>query len=143
VPVLIGPVSRSPLQGTSGASAAGPDPLVEPMTAIDQTSPVPLDRALFLDLENAAGTTVECMRGCLWVTRDGFLEDSTLQPGQSYRVEDATRVVVSAFGPSLARVARPALRVQPGVLDALAAAFDAWGLRPRRRPAPLARTPVV
>ncbi len=37
-------------------------------------------------------------------TRDGAFEDILLTPGQSYVVEGRARVVVTGFGPSLAKV---------------------------------------
>lgn len=76
-------------------------------TRFDQAR-VELDQALFLRIVDAAGTVVTCLDGCLWVTRDGCLKDIEVASGESYFVEDATRVIVSAFGPSLARVSRPA-----------------------------------
>lgn len=69
---------------------------------------VELDQALFLRIAEAAGTTVACLDGCLWITRDGCPKDTLLTPGERYIVEDATRVIVSALGPSLARVSQPA-----------------------------------
>ena len=81
---------------------------------------VELDRALFLRIVDAPGTTVTCLEGSLWVTRDGCFEDIVLEPGQSYRVEGATRVIVTGFGPSLARVSRPAFERVPAALHSLA-----------------------
>jgi Protein of unknown function (DUF2917) len=80
---------------------------------------VELDRALFLRIVDGAGTTVTCLEGCLWVTRDGCFDDFVLDPGQSYRVEDSTQVIACGFGPSLARVSRPAAQGRsalPGLL---------------------------
>lgn len=68
---------------------------------------VELDHALFLRLTDAAGSTVVCLEGCLWVTRDGCPNDIELAPGESYRLEDATPVIVTGFGPSLARLLPP------------------------------------
>ncbi len=77
------------------------------MTAtIDST--VHLDRTDFLRLANAAGSTVVCLEGYLWLTRDGFEKDVQLEPGQSYRLEDAGRFIVNGLEPSVARVLRPA-----------------------------------
>jgi cytochrome c553 len=82
---------------------------------------VPVDRARFLTLTHAAGTTVRCVHGWLWITRDGHLEDIDLTSGQSYVVEDGARVVVSAFEPSQAHVQRPShtlSRRAPGLVGA-------------------------
>jgi hypothetical protein len=86
----------------------------------DELTRVPLDRARFLDLEESSGTTIHCLEGCLWITRDGSLDDTALMPGQTYRLADASRVLVSAFGPSLAQVARPQRQPRPAPLRALA-----------------------
>jgi len=82
------------------------------MTANFDQACVELDRALFLRIVDAAGTSVTCISGCLWITRDGCLKDVELRPGESYRVEDATRVIVTAFGPGLARVSQPAVQAR-------------------------------
>ncbi|MEO6030359.1 MAG: DUF2917 domain-containing protein [Burkholderiaceae bacterium] len=74
------------------------------MTANFDQACVELDQALFLRLVHASGTTISCLDGCLWITRDGCPKDIELAAGESYVVEDATRVIVTAFGPSLARV---------------------------------------
>jgi hypothetical protein len=74
---------------------------------------VELDRALFLRLADAKGSTVVCLEGCLWVTRDGCAKDIQLAPGESYHLEDATPVIVTGFGPSLARLLKPAAERRP------------------------------
>ena len=79
------------------------------MTANFDQARVELDRALFLRIVNSAGTKIVCLEGCLWITRDGCLKDIELAAGQTYLVEDATRVIVTAFGPSLARVFQPSV----------------------------------
>jgi cytochrome c553 len=85
------------------------------MTATFEPTCVPLDRTRFLSLADAAGTTVRCQHGCLWITRDGCLQDCVLAAGQSYLVEDDTRVIVTAFEPSRVQVSRPApMRVLTG-----------------------------
>lgn len=78
------------------------------MTASFDKASVELDRSGFLRLADAAGTTVTCLRGVLWLTRDGCLKDAILAPGDSYLVEDAARVIVFAVEPSLTLVQPPA-----------------------------------
>ena len=68
---------------------------------------IELNRGLFLRLERAAGATVVCLDGDLWLTRDGSPADVVLKVGETYTAADATRVIVTAFGPSVARVLRP------------------------------------
>jgi hypothetical protein len=70
---------------------------------------IELNHGLFLRLEKSAGATVVCLEGDLWLTRDGSPADVVLKVGQSYALADATRVIVTAFSPSVARVLRPAV----------------------------------
>ena len=72
-------------------------------TSFDRTL-VELDRTRFLRITAGTGTTVACLEGCLWVTRDGTAADIQVEAGDSYRVADASTVLVNAFGPSSARV---------------------------------------
>ena len=99
------------------------------MTANFDQARVELDRALFLRLVNAAGTNIVCLEGCLWITRDGCLKDIELAAGQTYRVEDATRVIVTAFGPSLARVFQPSVPPDSVARHRPAWALPGWGRR--------------
>ena len=99
------------------------------MTANFDQARVELDRALFLRLVNAAGTTVVCLEGNLWITRDGSPKDVVLAPGQTYLVEDATRVIVSGLGPGLARVSQQAVQRRPAARRALASFAPRWGQR--------------
>ena len=99
------------------------------MTANFDQARVELDRALFLRLVNAAGTTIVCLEGTLWITRDGCPKDVQLPPGESYIVEDATRVIVTGFGPSLAWVSQPTVRARPAARRPLASFVPRWGRR--------------
>lgn len=85
------------------------------MTAHPETACVPLNERLFLKLKGATGTTISCVSGCLWITRDGCIEDILLTAGKSYRVENSTRVIVTAFGASLVQVSRPVPRPHPAL----------------------------
>ena len=68
-------------------------------TSFDRTL-VELDRSRFLRITAGTGATVACLEGCLWVTRDGTAADIQVEAGDSYRVADASTVLVNAFGPS-------------------------------------------
>lgn len=95
-----------------------------------EQSRVQLDDASFLRILDGAGTTVTCIQGCLWVTRDGCPRDFELAPGTSYQVTDGTRVIVSAFGPSLAHVTRPAAQPLPAARrPSLLGRWQRWGRR--------------
>lgn len=93
-----------------------------------QADRVPLDRTTFLKLTGAAGTIIACVSGCLWITRDGSPEDTLLQAGEHYRVADATRVIATAFEPSVAKVSKPVERPRAKKADAADPLFDpaAW-----------------
>ena len=93
------------------------------MTANVDQARVQLDQAQFLHLVDAAGTTVVCLEGSLWITRDGCPKDVELSPGQTYLVEDAARVIVTGFGPSQAWVAQPARQRRPAAQRAPIAAL--------------------
>jgi hypothetical protein len=73
-----------------------------------------LDQALievsasqFLRMENAAGTTLSCVSGSLWVTRDNCTRDFELLPGDSYVADGRQAITVCGFEPSVARVFQP------------------------------------
>jgi hypothetical protein len=73
-----------------------------------------LDQALvevnarkFLRMEKAAGTTLFCVSGSLWVTRDNCARDFELLPGDSYVAEGSQSLTVCGFEPSVARVFQP------------------------------------
>ena len=92
---------------------------------------VELDDARFLRILDGTGTTVTCLQGCLWLTRDGCARDFQLAPGACYKVEDGTPVIVSAFGPSVAHVTRPAEpRSVPARRPSLLARWRRWGHLP-------------
>jgi uncharacterized protein (AIM24 family) len=76
------------------------------MRAACESSRVRLDPTLFLRIVGNPGTTVACLSGCLWITRDGCPKDFELAAGQEYRVDAAAPVIVGAFEPSLASVQR-------------------------------------
>ena len=99
------------------------------MTANFDQARVELDRALFLRLVDAAGTNIVCLEGKLWITRDGCPKDVVLATGETYRAEDATRVIVTAFGPSLARVFQPAAPRRSVARRRLGSFLPGWGGR--------------
>ena len=73
-----------------------------------------LDQALievnaskFLRMENAAGTTLSCVSGSLWITRDNCIKDFELLPGDSYVADVRQAVTVCGFEPSVVRVFQP------------------------------------
>jgi hypothetical protein len=51
-----------------------------------------------------AATTLVCMEGELWLTRDGDIEDYILGPGKSFAARAGDRVTVQALRPSRLRL---------------------------------------
>lgn len=45
-----------------------------------------------------AGTLLQCLRGAIWITRDGDREDSILRPGEQIVLARPAHVVASALG---------------------------------------------
>ncbi len=86
---------------------------------------VELDSNLFVRIVDAAGSSVTCISGCLWITRDGCLKDIELAPGECFLIEDAIKVIVTGFGPSLGRLSHPAQR-QPARQQSLSSFLQSW-----------------
>ena len=129
--VLTDPVALSLLGATAEAALRGePYPPKETnMTANFDQARVELHCALFLRLVSAPGTTIVCVDGSLWITRDGSPKDVVLSPGQTYLVEDAARVIVTGLGPSQAWVSQPAAERRPATRRSLASLIPLWGRR--------------
>jgi hypothetical protein len=94
-------------------------------TDFDQAC-IEVSPTLFLRLAEATGTTVVCMEGCLWVTRDGSVKDVLLSSGESYRVGDREQVIVSGVEPSRARVIKPAQDCTRSIGRPLEAYLRGW-----------------
>lgn len=81
-----------------------------------------LGRGELLRLHRAAGDTVVCLDGALWITRDHDLRDVVLSAGECTVIDGPGRVLIQAFQPS---------RLAVGPAAALAA--GAARAAPRRR----------
>ena len=68
---------------------------------------VEVDATKFLRMENAAGTTLLCISGSLWVTKDNCIRDFELLPGDRYVAEGRQSLTVCGFEPSVVRVFQP------------------------------------
>jgi hypothetical protein len=68
-------------------------------------------RALF-DIADAAGATVRCERGSLWITLDNDPRDIVLKPGEEFSTDEHRHALVYALSPAtltlLGRVQREA-----------------------------------
>jgi hypothetical protein len=61
----------------------------------------------FLRMENAAHTTLLCVSGSLWITRDNCTKDFEILPGDTYIANGRQSITVAGFEPSVVRVFRP------------------------------------
>jgi len=50
-----------------------------------------------LDLGNAQGLTITCLRGAIWLTHDGDPKDVVLEAGQSHTVTRAARLIAQGL----------------------------------------------
>jgi hypothetical protein len=78
------------------------------MSMTFQNAQMNLGRSTFLRIAGEPGVELRCLKGCLWITRDGSPADIELHPGERHVVGDTARVIVCAFEPSLVQVVRPA-----------------------------------
>jgi len=69
-----------------------------------QNSALELRPAQILRLHRAAGKTISCEGGTLWVTQEGRLRDDFLSAGQSLRIASAGMTLVEAVGGATARL---------------------------------------
>jgi hypothetical protein len=66
-----------------------------------------LDNGTTLQLDNPAGTIVACLRGCLWVTRDGEPDDHIVEPGMQYTVAGSATMLVHAMADARCLIVQP------------------------------------
>jgi len=60
-----------------------------------------------LRLTQAQGSTVVCLAGSLWLTRDHCLKDHVLEAGDEYRIDSTETVIVQALSGARLRVLTP------------------------------------
>ena len=77
------------------------------MAEITQETRYQLATRELLALEHAKGYLLACTVGEVWITVEGRQEDIILKAGESWRVEDAGAVVVSALHPALLVATHP------------------------------------
>ena len=74
------------------------------MKSVPQNSVLDLALAQILRLRGAAGKTINCEAGTLWVTQEGSLRDDILLAGQSLCIASAGITLVEAVGGAPARL---------------------------------------
>ena len=67
--------------------------------------PVNLATGSGLNVADADGVNVRVLRGRVWITQEGSLDDTFLEAGDSQRLAGDGRVVISAEGRADARIA--------------------------------------
>jgi Protein of unknown function (DUF2917) len=70
-----------------------------------ESLPVNLSTGSGLNVADADGVNVRVLRGRVWITQEGSLDDTFLDAGNSHRLEGDGRVVISAEGRADARIA--------------------------------------
>lgn len=100
---------------------------------IDSRRVITLAPRGILPLHLSAGASIECTRGCLWLTEDGCLEDTILLPGDAWQAIGSRHVLVSAFRESSVFSVREdaSPRPSPSLVARLRVLLD-----PRLHPAP-------
>ena len=66
-----------------------------------------------LRLTQAMGSTVVCLAGSLWLTRDHCPKDHVLEAGDDYRIESAETVIVQALSGARLRLLTPVASPSP------------------------------
>ncbi|TWO71133.1 DUF2917 domain-containing protein [Caenimonas sedimenti] len=66
--------------------------------------PLTIDKGATLVVGRAAGTSVTCVSGSLWITHDGDVKDVLLDAGDTYHSERSGRMLVHGLAASSARV---------------------------------------
>lgn len=74
------------------------------MNRVSTPEPVEIGLNRSISMRRMQGVEIACIRGCLWITEDGRLEDRILAPGQSHRVTVRDRVTVTALEPGALRI---------------------------------------
>lgn len=75
-------------------------------------------------LHDAAGITIACREGALWLTLDNDLRDIVLEPGESYTGPDHRPAMIYALKPSSLALSAP-----PRATRSLPAQAAAWTRR--------------
>lgn len=58
-----------------------------------------------LDMGNAEGLTISCIRGAVWLTHDGDCKDVVLQAGESHAITRRERLIAQGLEDSILQVA--------------------------------------
>jgi len=66
-----------------------------------------------LHLQDAAETTIVCLRGHVWITQEGDLRDIALEPGDAFTLDRPGMALTAALSASSIRIERPAVRHAP------------------------------
>jgi hypothetical protein len=71
---------------------------------------IELEYRRILPLEDAAGTRVDCLRGCLWITENGSTKDIVLEAGESYVLTRDGVALLQALRRTLVGICMPAMQ---------------------------------
>lgn len=91
-------------------------------------STVTLERDRMIAVRDAAGSTVRCLRGSLWITERRGESDVILGAGESFTITRGGLTVITALDDATMRVCERARSTAPRLL----AQLRAWFSRQRR-----------
>lgn len=121
-----------------GLSVDGDAPMIaalgeEAMRFELRRMPIGLDRGTALNIDDAVGATLRVVRGRVWVTQEGSLDDVFLDAGSGHTFRRAGRIVISAENASAATVVfdAPLAVVAHESLGRMARRLLSWRLAPR------------
>jgi hypothetical protein len=101
--IALNPVAGFPFTGWLRAMRASRRQAVQCIIPAVQ-GPLTIDKGATLVVEHAAGASVCCVSGSLWITHDGDIKDVLIDAGDTYRSERAGRMLVHGLAASSARV---------------------------------------
>jgi len=81
-------------------------------------TPIGMPRGSSLRIDDGAGVQVHVLKGEIWLTQEGGMEDHVLGAGQSFRVDRDGATLAQAFRRSVVSLTPPAPRIS--VLNAWA-----------------------
>jgi hypothetical protein len=80
------------------------------MILTDKRLVIVLEYRGVVPIESPVGTSIECLRGRIWITEPGEADDIVLEAGQSFKTSRGGAAVVQALRKAFVGVRAPAVR---------------------------------
>ncbi len=71
-----------------------------------------MQKNALLSIAKPLGSRIDCIRGCLWLTRDGDPVDTILSAGEHWVAEGRPRLIVQALEVGIVRISGRGISVQ-------------------------------